>query len=67
MTVAEEGGVCSTSTSAAKPSTWSFSVFRAFSVTKSGKLAFWTPSFLISASKKAVMASQMKNALGRRI
>ena len=71
VSVTEEQGVSSAlsraSTSAAKPSTWSFSVFRAFSVTNSGKLAFWTPSFLISASKKAVMDSQMKNALGRRM
>ena len=46
---ASDGGLRhhSAPTSAAKPSTWSFSVFRAFSVTKSGKLAFWTPSFLI--------------------
>ena len=44
-------------TSAAKPSTWSFSVLSLDSVMKSGKYAFWTPLSLILASNQAWMPS----------
>ena len=39
-------------TSAANPSTWSFSFSRADLGTKMGKYVFRTPSFLISASNQ---------------
>jgi len=65
--VGEERPEAGQPTSAANPSTWSFSLFKASSVTNRGKQAFSTPIFLISASNQAVIFSQMENDQGLRM
>jgi len=54
-------------TSAAKPSTWSFSVFSDSSVMKMGKYAFLTPIALIFPSNQEWICSHTPYAQGRRM
>ena len=54
-------------TSAAKPSTWSFSVFSASSVINIGKYAFLTPMALMWLSNQLWITSHTENAQGRRM